>query len=50
MPYCTCTLLYESSLPEVNWLLPATSRRAWMASARVPGSNGTLTMDRLFGL
>ncbi len=50
IPYLTCTLPAESSLPEVNWLLPITSRLAVRASARVPGSNGTLTMLRLLGL
>jgi hypothetical protein len=50
MPYCTCTLLKESILPEVKTLLPTVWLRAWIASARVAVSNGTLTMDRLFGL
>ena len=50
IPYCTCTLLYESILPDVNWLVPTVSRCARIASARVPPSNGTSAIDRFLGL
>ena len=49
-PYLTCTLPEESTLPDVKALLPTVSRRAVMASARVPGSKGTSAMLKLAGL
>ena len=50
IPYCTCTLLRESSRADVNRLLPTVWLRAWIASARVPDSKGTLAMVALLGL